>query len=223
MIPIFNVQLGTSIENVKLLGNEKIFISRKLNGTRCVFIGNKCMTRQGKEYKGLDHIITDLQKIVGAETFVDGELLYKNKECLSDSEAFQKGTGIAMSKDNDKTELNGIMEILKKQYIINDLSKEKLLKNGFRYSKQLSTPDENIYILRFPLCKYKKYTTLEGVISTVLNTGETSVNVYNCNINNIYPPCYNYCDNDSRYKRLFSIIRQVITQKMKDLNITEVV
>ena len=105
LIPTFDVQLGTSIEKVKLLGNEKIFISRKLNGTRTAFVGDKCMTRQGKEYKGLDHIISDLQKIVGTEMFVDGELLYKNKEGLSDSEAFQKGTGIAMSKDDDKSEL----------------------------------------------------------------------------------------------------------------------
>ena len=105
LIPTFDVQLGTSIEKVKLSGNEKIFISRKLNGTRTAFIGDKCMTRQGKEYKGLDHIILDLQKIVGKNTFVDGELLYKNKEGLSDSESFQKGTGIAMSKDNDKSDL----------------------------------------------------------------------------------------------------------------------
>ena len=105
LIPTFDVQLGTSIEKVKLLGNEKIFISRKLNGTRTAFVGDKCMTRQGKEYKGLDHIISDLQKIVGTEMFIDGELLYKNKEGLSDSEAFQKGTGIAMNKDNDKSEL----------------------------------------------------------------------------------------------------------------------
>ena len=98
LIPTFDIQLGTSIEKVKLSGNEKIFISRKLNGTRCAFVGDKCMTRQNKEYKGLDHIVADLQKLVGKDTFVDGELLYKNKEGLSDSEAFQKGTGIAMSK-----------------------------------------------------------------------------------------------------------------------------
>ena len=104
LIPTFDIQLGTSIEKVKLSGNEKIFISRKLNGTRCAFVGDKCMTRQNKEYKGLDHIVADLQKLVGKNTFVDGELLYKNKEGLSDSEAFQKGTGIAMSK-GDKSEL----------------------------------------------------------------------------------------------------------------------
>ena len=105
LIPTFDIQLGTSIEKVKLSGNEKIFISRKLNGTRCAFVGDRCMTRQNKEYKGLDHIVEDLQKLVGKDTFVDGELLYKNKEGLSDSDPFQKGTGVAMSKDNDKSEL----------------------------------------------------------------------------------------------------------------------
>ena len=63
------------------------------------------MTRQGKEYTGLQHIITELQELVGTNMFVDGELVYKNREGLSDSEAFQKGTGIAMSKDENKTDL----------------------------------------------------------------------------------------------------------------------
>lgn len=109
LIPTFDVMLGTSIDKVKLKDGEWISISKKLNGTRCVFIGDKCMTRQGKEYKGLDHIINDLQKLIGRDMFVDGELTYKNKERLSDSEAFQKGTGIAMSKDGDKTELKLIV------------------------------------------------------------------------------------------------------------------
>lgn len=105
LIPTFDVMLGSPIDKVKLRGNEWISISRKLNGTRCAFVGDKCMTRQGKEYKGLDHIIKDLHKLGLKNCFVDGELLYKNKEGLSDSEAFQKGTGIAMSKDADKFDL----------------------------------------------------------------------------------------------------------------------
>lgn len=109
LIPTFDVMLGTSIEKVKLKGNEKIFISQKLNGTRCAFVGDKCMTRQGKEYIGLQHIIEDLQELVGTNMFVDGELVYKNKEGLTDSEAFQKGTGIAMSKDEDKSDLKLIV------------------------------------------------------------------------------------------------------------------
>ena len=109
LIPTFDVMLGTSIEKVKLKGDEKIFISQKLNGTRCAFIGDKCMTRQGKEYTGLQHIIKGLQLYVGTNMFVDGELVYKNKEGLSDSEAFQKGTGIAMSKDTAKTDLKFVI------------------------------------------------------------------------------------------------------------------
>lgn len=105
LIPTFDVMLGTPIDKVKLKGNEWISISRKLNGCRCTFIGDKCMTRQGKEYKGLDHIIRDLHSLGLKNYFVDGELIYKNEEGLSDSEAFQKGTGIAMSKNNDKSDL----------------------------------------------------------------------------------------------------------------------
>lgn len=109
LISTFDVMLGTPIDKVKLKDDEWISISRKLNGTRCAFVGDKCMTRQGKEYKGLDHIIKDLHSLGLKNCFVDGELLYKNKEGLSDSEAFQKGTGIAMSKDFDKTDLKFVV------------------------------------------------------------------------------------------------------------------
>lgn len=105
LIPTFDVMLGTSIEKCQLKPNEPISITRKLNGVRCAFVGNKCMTRQGKEYKGLEHIVNDFKNMGYENMFVDGELLYKNKERLSDSEAFQKGTGIAMSKDGDKSQL----------------------------------------------------------------------------------------------------------------------
>ena len=109
LIPVFDVMLGTSIEKCKLNGNEWISISQKLNGTRCSFIGNKCMTRQGKEYIGLQHIIDDLVALGYEDSFIDGELRYKNEEGLSDSESFQKGTGIAMSKDKEKIQLKLII------------------------------------------------------------------------------------------------------------------
>jgi DNA ligase-1 len=76
-----------------------------VHNCRAAFIGDRIMTRQGKEYIGLDHIINDLQAMGLSDMFIDGELVYKNEEGLSDSEAFQKGTGIAMSKDSDKSSL----------------------------------------------------------------------------------------------------------------------
>ena len=107
-IPTLNVMLGTSIENCTIPDGAWISISQKLNGTRCFFYKGKLYSRQGKEYTGCDHIITQLKALnsVFAEDQVfDGELVLL-EEGLSDSEAFQKGTGIAMSKDKDKSDLH---------------------------------------------------------------------------------------------------------------------
>lgn len=103
LIPTFEVMLGTPIEKCNLKPNSWISISRKLNGCRSAFVLNKLMTRQGKQYFGVDHIIKDLRHMGYEDTFIDGELLYKNEEGLSDSEAFQRGTGVAMSKEEDKS------------------------------------------------------------------------------------------------------------------------
>lgn len=105
LIPTFEIQLGISIEKCKLIDGTYISISHKMNGTRCVFINGQMKSRQNKLYGGLDHIITDIKKLGLEDYFIDGELVYKNEEGLSDSDAFQKGTGIAMSKDKDKSQL----------------------------------------------------------------------------------------------------------------------
>lgn len=114
-IRTFDVQLGTPIEDVKLNGDEEIFISQKLNGTRCVYWKGDLWTRSGKKYTGCQHIINDIKRLC-IEDFVvdpndmvfDGELVLK--PCgLSDSEAFQKGTGIANSKDETKEELEYVI------------------------------------------------------------------------------------------------------------------
>ena len=109
-IPTFDVMLGTSIEHCKISEGTWFSISHKLNGNRCVWYKGKLYTRQGKEYTGLDHIINNIKYIFGDEDVVlDGELVYRNNEMLSDSEAFRKGTGIAQSKDKDKSDLRFII------------------------------------------------------------------------------------------------------------------
>lgn len=105
LIPTFEIQLGTSVEKCRLIDGTYISISHKMNGTRCVYINGQMKSRQNKLYSGLDHIIADIKKLGLENFFIDGELVYKNEEGLSDSDAFQKGTGIAMSKDKDKSQL----------------------------------------------------------------------------------------------------------------------
>lgn len=109
LIPTFDIQLGTSFDKCKLNEGTWISLSRKLNGVRCSWVGNKFLSRQNKEYIGLNHIKEDLLLLDFENTFVDGELLYKNEEGLSDSEAFQMGTGIAMSKNGDKSQLKFVI------------------------------------------------------------------------------------------------------------------
>lgn len=124
-VPTFDVQLGTSIEDVKLKGDEEIFISQKLNGTRCVYYNGDLWTRSGKKYVGCQHIIDDIKKLEDFwctnDIVFDGELVLK-KCGLSDSEAFQKGTGIANSHNEVKEEL---------EYVIFDTLSKDEFKNKY--------------------------------------------------------------------------------------------
>lgn len=144
LIPTFNVMLGTSIDKIKLKGNEEIFISRKLNGCRCVYMNGKLISRQGKEFAGLNHIINDINKLDAERWVIDGELLYKNIEGLTDSEAFQKGTGIAMSKTMDKTELKYVIfDTLPIDEFINGKSKDNYSTRKYYLDKYKRLINEN--------------------------------------------------------------------------------
>lgn len=129
LIPAFEIQLGTSIEKCKLVDGTYISISHKMNGTRCVYINGQMKSRQNKLYNGLEHIIEDIKKLGLEDFFIDGELVYKNEEGLSDSDAFQKGCSIAMSKDNDKSQLKlVIFDIFPKEEFLNLHTSKKTYK-----------------------------------------------------------------------------------------------
>ena len=142
LIPTFEIQLGTSIEKCKLVDGTYISISHKMNGTRCVYINGQMKSRQNKLYNGLDHIITDIQKLGLEDFFIDGELVYKNEEELSDSDAFQKGCSIAMSKDNDKSQLKLVVfDIFPKDEFLNLHTSKKTYKER---RKDLDKLEESI-------------------------------------------------------------------------------
>ena len=111
-IPVLNVMLGTSIEKCKIPEGTWFAISQKLNGSRCFYYKGKLYTRQGKVYTGCEHIIRDIKRLNSeydvidefGEWVYDGELILNNTS-LSDSEAFQKGVGIANSDKETKEEL----------------------------------------------------------------------------------------------------------------------
>ena len=115
-IPKLDIMLGTSIERCKIPEGTWFSISQKLNGSRCFYYEGKLYTRQGKVYTGCEHIINDIKKLLDVayafenahdcdnDYVIDGELVLKDNN-LTDSEAFQKGVGIANSDKENKEEL----------------------------------------------------------------------------------------------------------------------
>lgn len=124
------IMLGTSIEHCNIPEGEWFSISQKLNGTRCFYYNGQLYSRQGKVFSGLEHIVSDLAALSQAlgkcvNDFVfDGELLLKDLSA-GDSASFQISTGIANSKQDDKSMLRlVIFDCITKEEFENQLETE---------------------------------------------------------------------------------------------------
>lgn len=103
LIPVWEVQQAYPIEKYPLKPNTWFTITEKLNGVRATYYLGKLYARSGVPFDGLDHITEELALESG---FVfDGELILRNKDGLSDNEAFRKATGIINSDSDDKSEI----------------------------------------------------------------------------------------------------------------------
>ncbi|MDR2569746.1 MAG: hypothetical protein LBD23_05555, partial [Oscillospiraceae bacterium] len=104
-IPQWEVQQSYSIEKSPLKENEWFSLSEKLNGVRGTFYDGKMLSRQGKEFTGLEHITADIYKLFdNADDWVlDGELVRLNTDGVSDNENFRIGTGLLGQDDADKS------------------------------------------------------------------------------------------------------------------------
>ena len=123
---MWEVQLGSAYDKLKLKPNEYFYLSRKLNGNRCSFIDGKLTSRQGKEFTGLQHIIDDINKLRLQDLFIDGELIRKNVDNVSDGENFRVGTGIINSDDADKSSIKlVIFDFFPKGQLSDKQSKDK--------------------------------------------------------------------------------------------------
>ena len=133
LIPMWEVQQAYKFDKIKLSDNEWFSLSQKLNGVRGTFFEGKLISRQGKEFIGLEHIISDIKKLFNnAESFVlDGELIRKNIDGIPDNDNFRLSTGIINQEDGDKTAI---------QFVIFDiLPKEEFLQgqSSLTYRKRL--------------------------------------------------------------------------------------
>lgn len=112
LITVHEVQQALAIQNVTLSPKEWICLSQKLNGNRATFIDGKIVSRQGKEFTNIDHIIEELKTLnetYGNSMVFDGEIIRKNVDNVSDNENFRFGTGVLNSDDEDKTCLSFVI------------------------------------------------------------------------------------------------------------------
>ena len=105
LIPTWEVQQAYPLsEKNEPKDGEWFALSQKLNGNNCSYYKGKLISRQGKEFTGLQHIIDDIEKLPKHDDFFfNGELMRKNIDNLTDDQNFQIGTGIINSDNEDKS------------------------------------------------------------------------------------------------------------------------
>lgn len=125
-IPQWEVQQAYQIGKLKMNENEWFSLSQKLNGVRGTYFEGKLISRQGKEFNGFDHILQDIQQLIpNSEAWViDGELIRRNVDHISDNENFRLTTGIISQEDGDKTQIQMVIfDILPKAEFLRGESK----------------------------------------------------------------------------------------------------
>ena len=125
LIPTWEVQQAYPLaDKNEPKDGEWFALSQKLNGNNNGVLDGKCISRQGKEFTGMSHIIEDISKLSFKDMFFNGELIRKNTDNLPDDENFQIGTGVINSDETDKTCIKFVIyEMLPKEEFLNGESK----------------------------------------------------------------------------------------------------
>ena len=124
LIPVHEVQQAYSLKDHKLKDGEWFCLSQKMNGNRATYVDGKLLSRQGKEFTNLDHILSELNylnnHIYNGKMVFDGEIIRRNIDNVSDNENFRIGTGILNSDSEDKSQLNFVIfDMLPKDEFLN--------------------------------------------------------------------------------------------------------
>ena len=105
-INVHEVQKAQSIKDTKLTLGEWICISHKLNGNRGTYKNGQLISRQGRAFTNLDHILVQLNQLAAQYSVpmvFDGEIQRKNIDNIPDKDNFAIGTGVLNSDSIDKS------------------------------------------------------------------------------------------------------------------------
>ena len=109
----FSCQLGQPIEKAKIKDGEKIYITKKLNGTRCIYMNGTLYARSGKEINGFQNIKNEIKQLKVDGMVLDGELVRINRgNKVEDEDNFRLSLSIINSKDRTDDEEDQIEYVL---------------------------------------------------------------------------------------------------------------
>lgn len=103
LIPEWEIQQAFPLDKYPIAEGTDFWLTQKLNGVRATFYRGKLIARSGVPYKGIEHITDALKWADELDYVLDGEITLKDKEELSDNEAFRMATGILNSDSENKT------------------------------------------------------------------------------------------------------------------------
>ena len=150
-------------------------LSQKLNGNNNGVLDGKCISRQGKEFKGLEHIIEDINKLPFKDMFFNGELIRKNVDNLPDDENFQIGTGIINSDDMNKTCIKFVIyEMLPKEEFLKGESKLTYKQRRKEYLDPLSKEISNLGLENIEVVPIIYEGTDKSKIQELLNKADSN-------------------------------------------------
>lgn len=111
------------------------------------------------------------------------------------------------------------MKNMKLEYNKNDMTKEWLIENGFKYCKAFSDYNTDTYIKRFPVYKYNKKTVvLEGELRVILGDDRIILNVFNAD-NGIEKYAPFYYSEYGNHKEVLKIIWKKFEKELNKLDI----
>ena len=176
LIPTWDVQQAYPLSDKNEPKDGEWFaLSQKLNGNNNGVLDGKCISRQGKEFKGLEHIIEDINKLPFKDMFFNGELIRKNVDNLTDDENFQIGTGIINSDDMNKTCIKFVIyEMLPKEEFLKGESKLTYKQRRKEYLDPLSKEISNLGLENIEVVPIIYEGTDKSKIQELLNKADSN-------------------------------------------------
>lgn len=228
LIPTWEVQQAYPMSNKNEPKDGEWFaLSQKLNGNNNGVIDGKNISRQGKEFVGLDHIIKDINRLSFKNMFFNGELIRKNTDNLPDDENFQIGTGIINSDEADKSCIKFVIyEMLPKEEFLKGESKLTYKQRRKEYLEPLKKEIlelglENIEVVplvyegydKSKIEEYLKLADLDGWEGLMLNKDTKWENKRNNGILKVKTfkhadiVCTDVVEGDGKYKGVLGLIK----------------